>query len=100
MEFVRENPECKFAVPDKVTVRQQLAYYSAASSVDQSMFLERSWEGAKTIIIPQSWKCDVMPDLNASLDDMTDPQATEIILWAGIRVRDHINGLEVIAKNS
>ena len=72
MEFTKEKPDCTFALPDKITVRQQLAYFSASSSVDQAQFLERSWEGAKAIIIPQSWKCAIMPDMNADLDDLID----------------------------
>ena len=99
MEFTKEKPDCTFALPDKITVRQQLAYFSASSSVDQAQFLERSWEGAKAIIIPQSWKCAIMPDINADLDDLTDPAVADVILWAGMRVREHMNGLEALPKN-
>ena len=99
MEFTKEKPDCTFALPDKITVRQQLAYFSASSSVDQAQFLERSWEGAKAIIIPQSWKCAIMPDMNANLDDLTDPAVADVILWAGMRVREHMNGLEALPKN-
>ena len=99
MEFKREKPDCEFVLPDKVTVRQQLAYYSAASTIEPEKFLERSWEAAKQIIVPLSWKCEVTK-MDANLDEITDPQAAEIILWAGLKVRDYINGLESIPKNS
>jgi hypothetical protein len=98
MEFQREKPDCKFEVPEKITVRMQLAYYSAASSIEQDKLLERSWEAAKQIIIPASWRCELVK-LDSDLDELTDPQATDIILWAGMRVRDCMNELERIPKN-
>lgn len=98
MEFRNEKPECEFAVPDKVTVRQQLAYISASSTADPERFLEKSWEAAKQIIVPQSWKCPVM-ELGTDIDSATDPQVTDVILWAGMKVREHMNGLEAVPKN-
>ena len=100
MEFKKEEPECTFAVPEKVTVRQQLAYISASSSVDQSQFLEKTWEAAKAIIIPQSWRCPIMPELGADLDTLTDPKIADLILWVGMQVREHMNSLESVPKNS
>lgn len=99
MEFHNEKPKCTFAVPDKITVRQQLAYYSAAASVEKSLFLEHSWEAAKQLIIPQSWKCEIMPELNASLDDLTSPQVADVILWAGMKIREHLSEYESVPKN-
>lgn len=100
MEFTRVEPDCTFALPDKITVRQQLAYISASSSVDQSQFLEKTWEGAKAMIIPQSWRCEIMPDMGADLDTLTDPKIADVILWVGMQVREHINSLESVPKNS
>lgn len=99
MEFRNEKPKCVFAVPEKITVRQQLAYYSAAGTVDKNMILENSWSAAKQIIVPQSWKCEVMPDINASLEELTSPLATEVILWAGAKVREYLSDFENLPKN-
>lgn len=99
MEFTNEKPKCNFALPDKPTVRQMLEYFSASAGVEQSKFLERNWEGAKALIIPASWKCEVMPELDADLGNLTDPTAADVIIWAGMQVREYMNDLERIPKN-
>lgn len=99
MEFTKEKPECKFALPDNPTVRQQLTYFSLSATADNEKFLEQSWQGAKAVILPASWKCKVIPDLDVDLDTLTDPQATEVILWVGMEVRKFMNELERLPKN-
>lgn len=98
MEFHLEKPKCTFEVPDKPTVRQQLGYFSASATIDGDKFLENAWTAAKSMIIAPSWKCEVMP-LDADLDKVTDPRATEVILWAGMKVREYMNGLDQLPKN-
>ena len=97
MDFKRENPACSFTVPDKVTVRMQLNYFSMASLKPSPDLWEKLWEAAKTIIT--DWQCELFPDFKTSLDDMTDPQITSTIVWAAIEVKKHIDALEIVPKN-
>ena len=97
MEYKNEQFGLSFSVPDKVTVRQQLAFYSEAARASGDELFERMWLGARTVI--QDWKCTAMPDLNANIDELTDPDAAGAIVWASMRVKEHMDGLENIPKN-
>ena len=98
MKFERANPDCKFEIPDKITVRQQLAYYSTAAGLPDKKMFERTWEAAKDLT--RTWDCPLFPDYEKSLDEETDPKIAEILVWAGQQVRQYINSLDVIPKNS
>jgi hypothetical protein len=93
-----ENAELKthFEVPDRPTVRQQLAYYAARSEVDTNR-LESGWYGAQAIIT--SWQSEIMPDMKADLESLTNPSQTRLILWAGVEVFKHFSALEDVPKN-
>jgi hypothetical protein len=93
MEFTREG--CTFTIPDKITVRQQLEYFSAGAGLPLAL---RHWEGAKTLV--QKWECAELPDYTVDLDSITDPKATTFIIWAGIQVMQFVNALDSIPKNS
>lgn len=94
MQFKKDGIE--FHIPDRPTVRQQLAYISATTGVDPERHLERLWNGAKTLI--ENWQCDLFK-FDVNLDEVTNPKISELILWASIQVRSYINGLEEIPKN-
>ena len=98
MEFKRENPDCKFTIPDRPTVRQQFEYISlVADAVGRSMVL-KYWEGAKSII--QSWECETVPDYKTfNIDESDSPTATNLLVWAGWEVRRYMNNLEDVSKN-
>lgn len=96
MKFERED--CTFEIPDRPTVKQQLLYFGAASGVDRNDAMLRYWDGAKQMI--QKWDCKHMPDYKISLDDLTDSNATQVIIWAGLEVLKHMNQLDDIPKNS
>lgn len=98
MEFKRENPDCSFTVPDTVTVRQQMAYFSLATLRPDADLWERLWDGARTMI--QDWNCPLFPDASANLDSVSNPQITAVLIWASARVQGHIAGLELVPKNS
>ena len=98
MEFKRVNPDCVFTVPDRITVRQQLAYYSTAAGLPDKKMFERTWEAAVDLVT--DWECVLFPDYKQSLDEVTSPKIAEIIVWAGQQVRTHINSLDAIPKNS
>lgn len=96
MEFKRND--CTFTIPDRPTVRQQLAWFSAAGGRDPNDVYDRYWEGAKQLI--QEWQCEAISDFKISLDEISNPTQTNIILWAGIEVWRFMNKLEDIPKNS
>lgn len=83
-------------MPDKITVRQQLEYFSDARVPNRPVF-ERLWLGAVPLIT--EWSCDVMPDHKVSLDDVTNPDITNVLIWAGVQVKQHIDSLDYTEKN-
>lgn len=97
MEFKRTEPDCSFTVPDKITIRQQMAFFSEMPGTLNRLYFERLWESSKTLI--ENWNCPIFPDMDASLDDFNDPQITNVLIWAGAKVREHINSLTAIPKN-
>lgn len=97
MKFEREEPQCSFEIPDRPTVRQQLEYFSATAGAAGNQMLIRFWAGATQIIT--KWECEVLPDYKASLDDLTSPKQTDIIVWAGVQVRNFFNTLDDVPKN-
>jgi hypothetical protein len=95
MEFKQEG--VRFTVPDKITVRQQLAYFSTIAGIDQSERFERRWESAKTMI--EEWECELIPDKDVSLDEMYSLDQTNILIWVGNQVVNYLNSLEETPKN-
>ena len=95
MDFSREGKHpVSFSVPDVVTVRQQMAYFSAGASKPA---LERLWLGARELIT--DWRCEIMPDIKTDLDSIHDPNITAVLSWAGVAVKNHIDSLENVPKN-
>jgi hypothetical protein len=100
MEFIREDKKARIVVPDHPTVRQQLAYFSTAAvgfvtGIDFVSF----WRGACEI--RQDWDCELIPDMDKlDMDKVTDPKITDIVAWAGSKVREHMRSLEELPKNS
>jgi hypothetical protein len=97
-EFKNEKLGASFTLPDKPTVRQQLAYFSEAGLARGQELFERYWRGALTVI--QEWKCDLLPDAHADLDTVTDMRIVEVILWAGTQVKLYMEALDNVPKNS
>lgn len=95
MEF--KSDKAKFTIPDKITVRMQLEYIGAVTTVEQAQHLVRKWEGAKQLI--ESWECEILPKFEVNLDDITDPNQTDVIVWAGLQVWLHMNSLGETPKN-
>lgn len=94
MQFEKDG--LKFSIPDRPTVRQQLAYYSATTGTDAERHLERLWNGAKALIV--EWECELFK-ADVDLDTVDNPKITDLMLWAAIQVRAYINKLEEIPKN-
>lgn len=97
MDFVKDKPACKFSVPDRPTVRQQMEYFSATVGAAGSQLLSRYWEGAKALIT--EWECEIIPKRDNSLDEMTNPEQAELLIWASMQVKRHMDTLENIPKN-
>lgn len=101
--FENQTFGAKFSLPVKPTVRQQLAYNSAAGfSPVRLSSLERHWEGLKAIL--SDWECAMLPDPAVDLDSITDPKVStkiaDIVTWAGLQAAIHMNSLEDIPPNS
>lgn len=97
MEFKREKPiVVRFTIPDRPTVRQQMAYFSEATGTQREAHLERLWLGARSLI--QDWECELFA-CDVDLDLVSDPRIMEIMLWAAIQVRDHLNKMDETPKN-
>lgn len=97
MQFNRENPvKVSFSVPDRPTVRQQMAYFSETTGVVNRAHLERLWFGARSMIT--EWQCELF-EKDIDLDKVDDPRITEIILWAAVQVKTHLNSVTETPKN-
>lgn len=96
MEYKNEKIGVRFVVPDKLTVREQMQYYSALTIPYGKELFIRYWEGAKVIIT--EWECEVFPNKETSLDDVTDGSIPNILIWSGMRVKEHIDSLTEIPK--
>lgn len=97
MEYKNEDLGVSFRVPDRVTVRQQMTYYSQAATGGSDFFL-RYWYGARAIV--ENWQYEKMPDIMTDLDTLTDPAVSNVLIWASMRVKEYIEGLEDVPKNS
>jgi hypothetical protein len=97
MKCENEKLGCSFSVPDRPTVRQQLAYFSLVEKAEGQAKREQYWLAAQPLIT--DWQCEALPDPKTSLDDMTNPSQTFIVLWAGAAVFGHMNTLDDLPKN-
>lgn len=97
MEIKNEILKTSFTIPDRPTVRQQMAYFSeTARSVDRQ-HMERLWVAAQSLIT--NWKSEILSDIDANLDTIDNPKVTDVIIWASLQVKNHINSLDETPKN-
>jgi hypothetical protein len=97
--FTNEKLKTSFVLSDKITVRAQLAYFSEIGLARGREMWERLWFAARAII--QDWKCEIIPDLEKlNIDEVTDPDITELVIWASVEVKSYMDNLENIPKNS
>lgn len=75
-----------------------MAYYSEAALATKSDHVFRMWKAAAAIIT--TWNCEIFPDKNGSLDTVSDPSITEVLIWAGTTVKLFMNRLDDLPKNS
>lgn len=95
--FKNDKFDLEFSIKDKPTVRDQLAYFSEVGLARGSELFERLWLGARALIL--DWKCKVFPDFMLDLDKISDSNVTEILIWAGLQVKRHMDSLDEVPKN-
>jgi hypothetical protein len=97
MEFKHELLNTRFTIPDRITVRQQLAFISEASSPRTKDLMENLWTATRLLIL--EWECPHLPDRDTNLDSIDSPKAADVILWASLQVRNYIQRMDEIPKN-
>ena len=97
ISFTNEELALSFDVWERPTVREQLRYKSLVAFTSKEEMFERYWNGAKTLVT--GWQCDLVPSLDADLDELTDPAAADVIVLASNFVASHLANLETVEKN-
>ena len=97
MEFVNEKPPVRFTIPDEPTVRQQLAWQAANTSLrGGDNYLERAWRAAGALI--DEWECEIVAP-GDDLDEITNPKATQVIIFVVNETLAHMLALDEVPKN-
>lgn len=97
MKLENEHLKTSFTVPDHPTVRQQMRYVSIAGRMRDKEYIERLWLASKELI--SDWQSEYMPDMNISLDEVTNPRITDVLAWVALQVKVHIESLDELPKN-
>lgn len=96
-EYRNDGLGARFTLPDRLTVRQQLAYYSSRLTTGPEDVFAAQWRGALALM--EGWTCELLSDpAGADLDALTDPRITGLVLWAGTTVSAHVRELEAVPK--
>jgi len=85
IEFNHPEHEATFFLPEKPTIRQLMAYDGFEFLRGRQMY-ERFWDAARTVM--QDWECELLPDIEISLDEAGTEEQLEIIKWACLLVWD------------
>ena len=99
MEFKNDELNTSFVIPEPVTVKKMMAFmsvYATAQNRDIE-FIEIMWRAAKIVIT--DWKSPYLADIDADLEQETNPAVYDLLLWASTTVRNYIQSLERIPKN-
>lgn len=93
--------DARFDMPDKLTVRQQLAIRNRImrSQVGGADLIPLWWEIGKELMT--GWSSDSVPDPTAvDLDTETDPDVANVVWEAALMVANWFNHLGDVEKNS
>lgn len=90
-----ENAELgvKFALPDKLTVREQLTFRERVFLLGEQDTYSRYWGG----IIPllEDWQCELIPEPEEiDLDTETNVKIANIINWVANTAAGHFTSLD------
>lgn len=98
MEFKNEKLETSFTLPERITVRMQMAYFSEAALAFGEELFFRLWRAARTMIT--DWQSELVPSLGElNLDEADDPRIADLVMWAAMEVKKHMDTLDKIPKN-
>lgn len=96
-EFSNKERGVRFTLPDRITVRDQLHYFSVMSDGVTLETMERYWEAAKVLI--ENWECKKLPNIETDLGSVFDDKITAVVLWSGAQVMNYMSGLGTVPKN-
>jgi len=96
-EFANKERGVRFTLPEKITVRNQLLFYSLIGESEGPDKYEGYWAAAKMLI--EDWECKRLPETNVDLGKIEDPKITSIILWVGTQVLSYMANLGDVSKN-
>lgn len=97
-EFKHPSLNLKFSLPDKITIRQQIAYWSIFGDAFGETSYMRYWMAMLPII--ENWECAFIDDpQEIDMDSETDPRIAQAIVWCANKSLEHMQGLGNIPKN-
>lgn len=97
-EYKHPSLPVKFSLPDKLTVRDQLAYYSAVGDAFGEPTWIRYWRGASELV--RDWECELIPNIKElDIDAETNPDIATIAIWVGKQVVGILTEMESVPKN-
>lgn len=89
-----------FEVPDRFTVREQLAFRAAVAEARGESSYVRYWTAAQAVAVIQEWVCELVPDPAAlDLDAAEDSRVADVVQWTANTVAGHMLKLETPPKN-
>lgn len=80
-KFDHPESEVTFELPEDPTIRQLMAYDGFELAQGRPMY-ERLWDAARTVI--QDWECEILPDIQMSLDEVGSNEQLAVIKWAAL----------------
>jgi len=73
-----------------------MEYFSATAGAGGKDLIFRYWLGARVLIL--DWACEAVA-VDANLDEVSNPEQTEVLIWASMKVKTFMDALENIPKN-
>ena len=87
-----------FDIPDRFTVREQLAFRGRMSELVGESGFVRYWHAAQGVI--QNWQSADVPDMaGLDLDAIDSSRIADVVAWTANTVAGHMNSLEAAPKN-
>lgn len=98
MKFESDDLKTTFEVPDKPTYRDMMRYDATEWRIGSEIY-ERLWLGV--CAVAQNWQSELIPEATPTVFEQDfDPQAYEVIKWAGLAVFSWAQKAKELPKNS
>jgi hypothetical protein len=101
--IVLDAYEVSFRIPERITVRTALEYWSiVTSSLMSPHRILRQWEACTSCGLVEDWKCERFPDPTVSLEDVPaedERYVAGLIMAATSHVQAHMNEIRSVEKN-